>query len=157
MDEEQSIADWRVRDLMAAIGSGQVAPGAGSAGAVTLALAAACAGKAAVISLKHRPTEPALQGAPEACTEIARLALTDADRDSEAFAQFIRTHNAASAARLIDAGEALAALRSALLGVVERVERHVERSVAGDLVAARALAEAAGIIQAHNEAETEGK
>jgi hypothetical protein len=153
MSDTSSIGDLRVKDLIASIGSNHVAPGAGAAGAVTLALAAACAGKAISISVKHHPDEIALQRALECCTEIARHALSDADRDAEAFKSFIRARSAAAAARLVDAGEELAHWIDALSAIIDEVETAIEPIVAGDLIAARALAVAARSIQARNEAE----
>jgi hypothetical protein len=153
MSDTSSIGDLRVKDLIASIDSDRVAPGAGAAGAVTLALAAACAGKAIAISLKHHPAEIALQRALECCTEIARHALADADRDAEAFKSFIRARNAAAAARLVDTGEELARWIDALSAVIDGVEAQIVPGVAGDIAAARALARAARSIQARNEAE----
>lgn len=155
MSDPSPIVDLRVKDLIALIGSDQVAPGAGSAGAVALALAAACARKAAAVSLKHHPSETVLQGALECCDEIARHAMSDADLDSEAFRSFIRTRSAAAAARLVDTGEKLAHLIDALTAVVDAVEPRIKSSMAGDLSAARALAAAARRIQAGNEAEAQ--
>jgi hypothetical protein len=67
-----NIADLRVEDLIAHIGSSDRSPGAGSAGAVALVLAAACASKAVSVSLKHRSDDPELWCALESCTRIAR-------------------------------------------------------------------------------------
>jgi formiminotetrahydrofolate cyclodeaminase len=156
MDNMRSIADYRVRDLFAAIASAQVAPGAGSAAGVALGLAASCLGKAAIISLKHRPDDPTLQSAPAMCAAVARFALMDADRDSAEFAQFMHSHSAAAAARLIDTGEAFAALRTRLVALIDQIEPHVEANMAGDVVAARALAEAARVIYSRNEEEAKG-
>jgi hypothetical protein len=155
MSDTSSISDWRVKDLIASIDSDQVAPGAGAAGAVTLALAAACAGKAISISLKHHPAKTALQDALACCTEIARHALAGADRDAEAFKNFIRARSAAAAARLVDAGEELAHWIDALSAVIDSVEAQIVPGVAGDIAAARALAAAARSIQARNEADAQ--
>ena len=153
--EPPSIADWRVKDLIALIGSDHVAPGAGSAGAVALGLAAACASKAVSISLKHHPGEIGLQGALECFREIGRRALSGADQDSAAFANFIRVRNAAAAGRLVCTGETLAHLISGFCAVIDDVEPKIQASVAGDVAAARALAGAARSIQAANEAEAQ--
>jgi formiminotransferase-cyclodeaminase len=153
--EPPSIAEWRVKDLIALIGSDQVAPGAGSAGAVALGLAAACASKAVSISLKHHPGEIGLQGALECFHEVGRRALSGADQDAEAFANFIRVRNAAAAGRLVFAGETLAHLISAFCAIIDDVEPKIHASVAGDVAAARALAGAARSIQAANEAEAQ--
>src|SRR5688572_29360804 len=54
MQHTQSLPERPLGAVIEAIASDQVAPGAGSAAAVGLALAAACAGKAVAITLKHR-------------------------------------------------------------------------------------------------------
>jgi formiminotetrahydrofolate cyclodeaminase len=151
---DTTIAASPVEDLIARIGSNRVTPGAGAAGAVALALGAACAAKAVAISLKHRPAEVGLQHALVKFEHIASLALKDADRDSAAFAGFLRSPNADSAARLVKEGDQVAHLIDALLGALAEVESDIEPTMAGDLLAARALAAASRSIQQSNEAET---
>ena len=157
MDKPRSIADLSVKELLAAIGSSHVSPGAGAAGAVALGLAAACLGKAATISLKHRPNNSVLQEAVDTCAHIARLALLDADRDAEEFAQFIRTQSSGAAARLVDTAEALRRVGNALQQLADRLQPHVEVNMLGDVSAARALAEAAEAIHARNENEASNR
>ncbi len=148
-----SIAALRLEELVARIGSDAVTPGAGSAGAVALALAAACACKAVSVSLKHRPGDAELQAAAASLTNIARIALTDADRDSRAFKEFTRRHDAAAVGRLVLEGENLAHLIAVLTTVIDAIESRVRVNMSGDLVAARALAGAASRIQERNESE----
>jgi formiminotetrahydrofolate cyclodeaminase len=151
---ETTIAGLRVEDLIADIGSARVTPGAGAAGAVALALGAACAAKAVAISLKHRPAEMGLQRSLEKFQHIASLALKDADRDSAAFAGFIHSPTADSAARLVREGDQVGHLIDALASALDAIADAVEPTMAGDLLAARALAAAARRIQESNEAET---
>jgi hypothetical protein len=153
MNSSVAIANLRVEDLIAHISSGDVSPGAGSAGAVALALAAACASKAVSVSLKHRPDELELRSALASLAQIARLALTDADRDSEAFEAFIRQRNSGSVARLVCEGEAVAQLIAALATTIDEVEAKIRPNATGDLVAAKALIAAARRIQTRNEVE----
>jgi Formiminotransferase-cyclodeaminase len=148
-----SIAALRLEELVARISSAEVTPGAGAAAAVALALAAACACKAVSVSLKHRPGDPELQAAVESLTNIARVALTDADRDSRAFREFSRQHDSATVARLICEGENLARLIAALTTAIDAIEARTRPNMTGDLIAARALARAASHIQERNEAE----
>ena len=150
---ETSLADLRMSALVELIASNAVSPGAGAAGAVTLALAAACGAKAASISLKHSPDEPRLAAALTRFRTLGRYALLGADSDSRAFADFIRDKSAKAAGELVETGEALGCLTDALLSAIEEVEPRVERSMAGDLIAARALASAARTIQSANEAQ----
>jgi formiminotetrahydrofolate cyclodeaminase len=153
LEKVRTIADCRVQDLLAAIASTQVSPGAGVAGAVALGLAAACLGKAVAISLKHHSDDAELRRAADTCAQVARLALMDADQDAAEFAQFIHSHSREAAERLVDTGEALAKLRNVLVNLAESIEPRIEKNMAGDLLAARALAEAAKAVYAYNETE----
>jgi hypothetical protein len=148
-----SIATLRIEDLVAQISSGDVSPGAGSAGAVAVALAAACACKAVSVSLKHRPDDVELQSAVASFAKIARVALTYADRDSEAFQEFIRHRDSAAVDRLVCEGESLAHLITALESAIHAIEARIRPNVTGDLIAAKALISAARRIQERNEVE----
>jgi precorrin-6B methylase 2 len=153
MKEDQEIAALSVETLVANIASNRLTPGAGSAGAVSLALAAACAMKAVAISLKHHPAETHLERAADVFKNVARLALTDADRDAAAFAAFVHSHTASNAAQLVGAGEHVKWLIDTLRAALDQVEAFVEPTMSGDLLAARALADAALAIQASNQDE----
>jgi hypothetical protein len=153
MNAPVNIANLRVEDLVAHISSSDVSPGAGSAGAVALALAAACASKAVFVSLKHRPDELELRSALASFANIARLALADADRDSDAFEEFIRARNSGAIARLVCEGENVAQLIAELATAIDEVEARVRPNMTGDLVAAKALIGAARRIQERNEFE----
>jgi hypothetical protein len=150
-----SIANLRVEELLAAIGSAHVSPGAGAAGAVTLALAAACANKAIAISLKHTPGDAELQDAHAAITKIGAFALAGADRDAEAFEEFIRARGPGTTAALLREGNELGRLIQAFLHITCELKAAIEPSMAGDLVAAKALADAAHVIQSSNQSEAE--
>jgi hypothetical protein len=153
MNAPVTIANLSVEDLIARIGGNDASPGAGSAGAVALALAAACASKAVAVSLKHRPEELELRSALASFANIARLALTDADRDSAAFEQFIREKNSSAVDRLVCEGENIAQLIAALATALNEVEPRIRPNMSGDLVAAKALMSAARRIQRRNEGE----
>jgi len=154
MNAPTAIAKLSVEDLVARISSGDVSPGAGSAGAVALALAAACAGKAVSVTLRHLPDELRLSSSLACFRQIARFALADADRDSEAFEAFIRSRSSTSVARLIGEGERVAHLIAALESGINEVEALVRSNVTGDLLAARALLAAARRIQENDERES---
>lgn len=154
MKEDGPIAERPLHEVIAAIGSDHVSPGAGAAGAVALGLAAACAHKAAAVSLKHHPDDAALLDAAERLAVIARRALLGADRDSDAFRGFIQSPSPQSTARLIAAGATLAHLIDALHAVIDDIEPRVIPTLVGDVLAARALAGAARTIQEKNSADT---
>ena len=153
MADTTAVADLTLEDLLARIAGGTVTPGAGAAGAVALALAAACAGKAVSVTLKHRPDEARLLSAEAAFQAIARDALTEADRDSAAFGAFVHEGSAATADRLVREGERFAQLIAALTAAIDEVADSIQCNMAGDIVAARALAAAARRIQQRNEGE----
>jgi len=150
MSNSSNIAQTRVEDLIAAIGGKQVSPGAGAAGAVTLALAAACTAKAVAISLVHQPNHAILRRAQLRLESIARFALAGADRDADTFAAFIKEHTSGAIAQVIREGDRLSRLIDVLSEVIEQAAPHIESSMTGDLIAARALREAARKIQAAN-------
>jgi formiminotransferase-cyclodeaminase len=153
MSSAPDIPSLTVERLIERISSTDVAPGAGGAGAVALALAAACAGKAVSISLAHSPDDAELQAARATFAQIANLALSDADRDAEAFAAFIRKRDPAAVNRLIYEGEQVARLIAALSEAIALVESRIRPNMTGDVAAARALLVAAHSIQRRNEAE----
>ena len=153
MGNPSNIAQSRVQDLIEAIGGNHISPGAGAAGAVTLALAAACTAKAVVISLAHHPDHALLQSAKVALNSTAGFALMGADRDAESFAAFVKQHTPGSIDQVIREGDRIGHLIDILSAVIEKVAPHVASNMTGDLIAARALTQAARRIQLTNAAE----
>jgi hypothetical protein len=153
MGKSSSIAQMRVGELVATIGEQGLSAGAGAAGAVTLALAAACAAKAAAISLKHQPANDSLRRSLDLCERIGRFALAGADRDAQAFATFVRENTLGAVAELLREGDRLIRLIDILSADLDKLAMQVEPEMAGDVVAARALMDAARRIQLSNSAE----
>jgi hypothetical protein len=122
-----------------------------------LALAAACAAKAAAISLKHQPQNAGLWQSDDILERIARFALAGADRDAEAFTAFIKEHTPGAIAQLIREGDKIAHLIDVLAGVLDKIAPETEANMSGDITAARALMEAARTIQLTNLAEVQGE
>jgi formiminotetrahydrofolate cyclodeaminase len=77
-----SLADLPMAKIIELICSNSATPGAGAAGALTLALAAACAGKAASISLKHSD-DAHLRVALDRFQELCRYALQEAEHQAQ--------------------------------------------------------------------------
>jgi formiminotetrahydrofolate cyclodeaminase len=148
-----SLADLPMIKITELICSNSVTPGAGAAGALTLALAAACGGKAVTISLKHSD-DAHLHLALNRFQELCRCALQEADADAEAFAAWVRDRDADATDELIESEEKTARLVNALLVTISEVEPFIRPNMVGDLLAAKALARAARTIQTTNEAET---
>jgi hypothetical protein len=157
MANSSSIAQMRVAELIETIGDKGLSAGAGAAGAVTLALAAACAAKAAAISLKHQPANDTLRRSLDAFERIGRFALTGADRDAEAFATFIKENTLGTVVDLLREGDRIIRLIEILSEAVDQVTPQVEPAMKGDVVAARALLDAARKIQLTNSAEAQAE
>jgi hypothetical protein len=148
--DDFDISKLSIADLINAVSSDSIAPGAGAAGAVALALAAACAGKAVSISLKHSPGDTVLLQAAERLTELARRALAGAEEDSSRFEEFIQEKDRQAAERLIGTSERLQTLADTLNEVLRGLQARIEPAMAGDLIAAQALANAFAVIQREN-------
>jgi hypothetical protein len=84
---------------------------------------------------------------------LARHALDGADEDVAAFLEWMRDKSADSYDDLIESEARLACQINALLVIIRDVEGFVRPNMAGDLMAAKALAGAARTIQMTNEAE----
>jgi formiminotetrahydrofolate cyclodeaminase len=134
-------------ELLAALASDHISPGSGTAGAAAMAFAAACAGKALAISRKHRAADEVALAAETQLQEIVRKSLQRADVDSARFEDFLRHKNQQTARALLEADQQMQALAAELLVVLDRIEPGVHPVVAGDILAARALLEAAARIQ----------
>jgi hypothetical protein len=153
MSNFSNIAQTQVEDLIAAIGGKRASPGAGAAGAVTVALAAACTLKAVAFSAAHQPDQAMLRQARLTLESIARFALAGADRDADTFAAFMKQHTSGALAQVIQQGDAMGRLIEVLSDLIEQIAPHIEANMSGDLLAARALAAAARKIQAANSSE----
>ena len=132
-------------------------PGSGAAGAIALALAAACAAKAAGISLKHAPENEELRQARAKLMAYIDAAIEGSDQDTERFARFLHQRSEAAARSVVAADLKLLALVEELTESFARLDEQVRRSVSGDLVAARALTQAARTIQIENIEELSSK
>jgi formiminotetrahydrofolate cyclodeaminase len=151
-----SLADLRIGAFVELVSSDHIAPGAGAAAAVTLALAAACGAKAVAVSLRHAPDDTCLSMAHTRLKKLCDSALQGADTDAQAFTNFVRHRSDNSARELAETGEAIDHLIDALSLIIEEVESHIRSNMAGDLIAAKALATAVRTIQAADEAESRG-
>lgn len=157
MGRPSSIAQMRVQELIATIGEQGLTAGAGAAGAVTLALAAACAAKAASISLRHQPANERLPRLLDLLERIGRFALAGADRDAQAFATFLRENTLGAVVDLLHEGDRLLRLNDIVADTLEKLAPEIIPSMAGDVVAARALLAAARRIQETNSAAAQAQ
>lgn len=148
----ESIADQTLGRLSAAIASQEPAPGAGVAAAAALALGIACARKAAAITLKHDPTLGELRSHETRLADLQTLALRLADLDARCFPAAIR-HDEQAEDRIVAADEQLIACSSDAGRIVEDLAERVDAAMRNDILAARALIDAAAAIARANLAE----
>ena len=172
MSSLEDLPSWPVRQLVDAIGSTDHAPGDGAAGGVTIALAAACALKAIVITLKHAPDDADLEARAARLQRIAEAALDGAAGDAVAFAALIDAHqlpkDSASdsaareaairerTARITRVGVELRALAIEVRSIAEAVRPAITPTMANDIGAAIVLATAGEKIQDDNIRESRG-
>jgi formiminotetrahydrofolate cyclodeaminase len=135
-------------DLLTALASDHISPGSGTAAAAAMGFAAACAAKALAISRKHRAADEVALAAQTQLREIIRDSLQRAEVDSACFEDFLRHKNQQTARALLEADQQTQTLAAQLLVVLDRIEPGVYPVVSGDILAARALLEAAARIQA---------
>ena len=166
MSKLEDLPSWPVRRLVDSIGSTAHAPGDGAAGGVVIALAAACARKAILITLTHGPDEADLGPKAERLGRIAEAALGGATGDALAFAALIAAYqlpkdSAAAAAEreaairdrateTAQVGADLRALAIEVRSIAEAARPAISPIMANDITAAIVLARAGEQIQADN-------
>jgi formiminotetrahydrofolate cyclodeaminase len=141
-------SDDTLSALLSALASDHISPGSGTAAAAAMAFAAACAAKALAISRKHRPADAVALAAETQLKVLIGKSLQRADADSACFEDFLHHKNQQTARALIAADQDTQAIAAELSVVLDRVEPGVHPVVSGDILAARALLDAASRIQA---------
>lgn len=142
-----TLNDRTIGDVLAALASDHISPGSGAAAAAAMAFAAACAAKALAISAKHRVADANALAARARLTDIIGRSLQRAEVDSACFEAFIHHRNKETASALIGADQATQALARELADVLDDIEPSVYPVVSGDILAARALLDAATRIE----------
>jgi formiminotetrahydrofolate cyclodeaminase len=145
--------DTSLEDFLRDLSSDSGRAGSGAAGAIALALGAACAAKAAAISLKHDPNNDQLREARGQLLAHIDAAIEGSDDDSKLFARFLRHRSRLAAESVISADQKLLERVDELTAILESIDPQIRQNVAGDIVAARALSVAARAIQIENIAE----
>lgn len=147
-----SFSDLTVAQFVEAVGQDRPAPGCGGAAAVTLAMAAACARKAFVISARHRGGDAELQAAAERCRGLSEAAVKAVQRDADNFQALLKAPPGAAEPALVleGDGEVLMALAAELRALVARHADAIVKELAGDADAALALAGAFERIETRN-------
>jgi formiminotetrahydrofolate cyclodeaminase len=142
--------DTSLEDFLRDLSSDSGRAGSGAAGAIALALGAACAAKAAAISLKHDPNNDQLRQARGQLLAHIDAAIEGSDDDSKLFARFLRHRSRLAAESVISADQKLLERVDELTAILESIDPQIRQNVAGDIVAARALSVAARAIQIEN-------
>jgi hypothetical protein len=155
MADEVRIRMMPVETFVARLAGDNVAPGSGAAGALAIALAAACASKAILITAKHGGLDPALAGALAPIAQLREAALSGADEDAHDFQSFLREPNGAAAGELRQTDQSLVGLCQSLSDIIDRIGGKTHDVVRGDIKAARALLAAASDIHRSNKAALE--
>lgn len=151
-----SIAWQSVADVLEATASEKPAPGSGAAAALALGLGAACAGKAARITLKRHPERDGLAVADARLAQIRAEALRDGDGDGACFTALLN-HEPDVAEQLIEIGRNLLGRAAEAKALVADIEPKVASIVQNDILAARSLIESAESIVRANLAENEAQ
>ena len=101
----ESLPSRSLDEILAALASRAVAPGAGAAAGVVLALAAACAEKAVVVTRKQQEADPALPAVAVALAGLRAQALRSAADDGLCYMAYARAPGPETARELVLAGE----------------------------------------------------
>ncbi|MEY4641771.1 MAG: hypothetical protein RLZZ227_1765 [Pseudomonadota bacterium] len=147
--EKQALRRCSLGEFLESLASDAILPGAGAAGGVALALAAACAGKAVAISRKH-DASPALAGLQVQFAGMAQQALTLGQQDALQFKEQLKSEDPDAANALLRTDHTILDLCSALDRVLQDNRDLIADNMAGDWKAARALLHACRVIHSEN-------
>ncbi len=141
------VRDVSVLEVLEAIGSPEPSSAAGISAGIALALATACMLKAVSVTLKHTD-DPELRAHRDKLVEQRDRALERAREDAELFQNYLRDHAPRDAAKLVHAAEQFQDLAREVEAGIDSLEGRVRKTVAADLIAARALHDSAIAIEA---------
>jgi len=129
------LSQFRIDELLAAIGERTPAPASGAATALTAALAAALA----ELSAGYAGNETDAERAHVLAAELVRLG----DADAAAYAAFMADRNEDTRAAIVRVPEEIARLADEAVEIAERATEKLSRAVTGDARASVELARAA--------------
>lgn len=156
-----SIADEPIGTFLSHIASIEPSPGAGAASGVALAIAAALARKAVLMTLKHRE-DAGLSRADARLSAIGEAALALADEDAARFAAMLSAKQEgpveadraeAEAEGLEDLASRMLALCDEIAEIVQDARLLINANMMNDLTAALSLSTSAAAIQRANASE----
>lgn len=146
--ERTALNRLTIGEFLEALASDAMLPGAGAAGGVSLALAAACAGKAIAITRRH-DGNPRLVGLQSELAQLAGRALTLGQQDALQFKQQLKSDDPEAAQALLRTDHTLIDACRSLERLLDDNRDLIADNMAGDWKAARALLHACRVI--HNE------
>ncbi len=148
--ETKALKLCTVGEFLAVLASDAMLPGAGAAGGIALALAAACAGKAVAITRRHDVRSALLANLQMQLTRIAEQALVLAQTDAIQFKQQLVSGDPAASDALLHTGHTILEACRTLDRILCDNEHHIADNMAGDWKAARALSDACLCIHQEN-------
>jgi formiminotetrahydrofolate cyclodeaminase len=137
-----------IGEFVDALASDAVLPGAGAAGGVALALAAACARKAVAITRRH-DANPLLEELQKQLADLAQEALELGQQDALQFKLTLKSDDPQAATELLRTDYTIIDACQALDRLLQDNRALIADNMAGDWKAARALLHACRVI--HNE------
>lgn len=147
--ESTALKRLTIGDFLDALASDAILPGAGAAGGVALALAAACAGKAIAITRRH-DGNPRLVGLQSELMQLAGRALTLGQQDALQFKQQLKSDEPEAAQALLRTDHTLIDACRSLERLLDDNRDLIADNMAGDWKAARALLHACRVIHSEN-------
>jgi flagellar biosynthesis/type III secretory pathway chaperone len=146
--ERKSLRQCALGEFLDALASDAILPGAGAAGGVALALAAACAEKAVAITRRH-DANPALEELQKQLSDLAKRALELGQQDALQFKQQLKSNDSAAAQKLLRTDYTILDTCRALDRLLQDNGELIADNMSGDWKAAHALLHACRVI--HNE------
>lgn len=148
--DKKPLAQCSVDEFIKALASAAVLPGAGAAGGVALALAAACAGKAVAITRRHDEGNTLLAYLQTQLADLAASALILAENDALHFRRQLESADPAAASALLHTDLTVLDTCAALDSLLDNNARYIAENMRGDWEAAKALNHACRIIHEGN-------
>jgi formiminotetrahydrofolate cyclodeaminase len=146
---KKPLQHYTLEAFMAELASEAISPGAGAAGGITLALAAACAGKAVAITRRHQ-SDSRLDKLQMQLERITESALSLAELDAQQFRRQLQSDRPAAIHALLHTDYTILDTCRALDALLEEHACLIPDNMVGDWKAARVLSDACLFIQLAN-------
>ena len=147
--EKKPLMHCTVGEFLHVLASDAMLPGAGAAGGMALALAAACAGKAVAITRRHGDST-VLAYLQTQLADLTASALVLAENDALQFKRQLESDDPAEASALLRTDLTILDACSTLDKLLNDNGHHIADNMTGDWNAARALSHACRVIHEEN-------